>query len=85
MDRIESKVDEISQMISQFRRMILDNQSKKPVAKSNSTYQYFLPLIPSQSQCVSPDSDDNEDDGGGYNEEENRWNAPEKKKAITNS
>ncbi|CAG8824998.1 19169_t:CDS:2 [Gigaspora margarita] len=30
MDRIESKVDEISQMTSQFGRMILDNQSKKP-------------------------------------------------------
>ncbi|CAG8782719.1 43441_t:CDS:2 [Gigaspora margarita] len=30
MDRIESKVDEIGQMASQFRRMILDNQSKKP-------------------------------------------------------
>ncbi|CAG8788970.1 1438_t:CDS:2 [Gigaspora margarita] len=38
MDRIESKIDEIGQMTSQFRRMILDNQSKKPVAKSNSTY-----------------------------------------------
>ncbi|CAG8855969.1 32724_t:CDS:2, partial [Gigaspora margarita] len=30
MDRIESKVDEIGQMISQFERIILDNQSKKP-------------------------------------------------------
>ncbi|CAG8792526.1 45588_t:CDS:2, partial [Gigaspora margarita] len=62
MDRIESKVDEIGQMTSQFGRMILDNQSKKPVAKSNSTYRYFPPLIPSQSQCASSDSD--EDDGG---------------------
>ena len=53
--------------------MILDN--KKPVAKSNSTYRYF-PLIPSQSQYASPDSDDNEDEEGGYNEEENRWHAP---------
>ncbi|CAG8843114.1 9179_t:CDS:2, partial [Gigaspora margarita] len=30
MDRIESKVDEIGQIASQFRRIILDNQSKKP-------------------------------------------------------
>ncbi|CAG8834981.1 44480_t:CDS:2, partial [Gigaspora margarita] len=30
MDRIESKVDEIGQMTSQFGRMMLDNQSKKP-------------------------------------------------------
>ncbi|CAG8759201.1 10527_t:CDS:2 [Cetraspora pellucida] len=28
--QIESKVDEISQMTSQFRRIMLDNQSKKP-------------------------------------------------------
>ena len=76
IDRIESKVDEIGQMTSQFGRMILDNQSKKPVAKSNSTYRYFPPLIPSQSQYTSPDSDDNEDEEGGYNEEENRWHAP---------
>ena len=60
-------------MTSQFGRMMLDN--KKPVAKSNSTYRYFPPLIPSQSQYASPDSDDNEDEGG-YNEEENRWHAP---------
>ncbi|CAG8793636.1 4085_t:CDS:1, partial [Cetraspora pellucida] len=38
IDRIESKIDEISQMISQFERMMVDNQSKKPVAKSNLTY-----------------------------------------------
>ncbi|CAG8603199.1 9095_t:CDS:1 [Diversispora eburnea] len=37
MDRIESKVDEIGQMTSQFGKMILKNQSKKPVAKSNRT------------------------------------------------
>ncbi|CAG8697027.1 8199_t:CDS:2 [Cetraspora pellucida] len=30
IDRIESKVNEISQMTSQFRRMMLENQSKKP-------------------------------------------------------
>ncbi|CAG8657831.1 13998_t:CDS:2 [Cetraspora pellucida] len=38
IDRIESKVDKISQITSQFKRMMLDNQSKKSVAKSNSTY-----------------------------------------------
>ncbi|CAG8853726.1 14491_t:CDS:2, partial [Gigaspora margarita] len=43
--------------------------------KSNSTYRYFPPLIPSQSQCKFSDSDNNEDDGGEYNEEENRWHA----------
>ncbi|CAG8819729.1 24923_t:CDS:1, partial [Gigaspora rosea] len=76
IDRIESKVDEIGQMTSQFGRMMLENQSKKPVAKSNLTYRYFPPLIPSQSQYASPDLDDNEDEEGGYNEEENRWHAP---------
>ncbi|CAG8455123.1 8475_t:CDS:1 [Cetraspora pellucida] len=70
IDRIESKVDEISQMTSQFGRIMLDN--KKPIAKSNSTYRYFPPLIPSQFQYASPDSDDNEDEKGGYNEEENK-------------
>ncbi|CAG8855650.1 45483_t:CDS:1, partial [Gigaspora margarita] len=30
IDRIESKVDEIGQMTSQFGRMMLNNQSKKP-------------------------------------------------------
>lgn len=75
IDRIESKVDEISQMTSQFGRMMLDN--KKPVAKSNSTHRYFLPLIPSQSQYASPDKDNEGGyDEGGYNEEENRWHAP---------
>ncbi|RIB02571.1 hypothetical protein C2G38_2149944 [Gigaspora rosea] len=74
MDRIESKVDEIGQMTSQFGKMMLDN--KKPVAKSNSTYRYFPPLIPSQSQYASPDSDDNENEEDGYNEEENKWHAP---------
>ncbi|RIB03035.1 hypothetical protein C2G38_2123994, partial [Gigaspora rosea] len=58
--------------------MMLDN--KKPVAKSNSTYRYFPPLIPSQSQYASPDSDDNEDEEGGYNEEENKWHAPQSEK-----
>ncbi|RIB13191.1 hypothetical protein C2G38_2198543 [Gigaspora rosea] len=76
IDRIESKVDEIGQMTSQFGRMMLENQSKKPVAKSNLTHRYFPPLIPSQSQYASPDSDDNEDSEGEYNEEENRWHAP---------
>ncbi|RIB17144.1 hypothetical protein C2G38_2142745 [Gigaspora rosea] len=74
IDRIESKVDEIGQMTSQFGRMMLDN--KKPVAKLNSTYRYFPSLIPSQFQYASPDSDDNEDEEGGYNEEENKWHAP---------
>ncbi|CAG8822641.1 13200_t:CDS:1, partial [Gigaspora rosea] len=78
INRIESKVDEIGQMTSQFGRMMLDN--KKPVAKSNSTYRYFPPLIPSQSQYASPDSDDNEDEEGGYNEEENKWHAPQSEK-----
>ncbi|CAG8459553.1 631_t:CDS:2 [Cetraspora pellucida] len=36
MDRIESKVDEISQITSQFGKMMLDN--KKLLAKSNSIY-----------------------------------------------
>ncbi|KAF0534951.1 hypothetical protein F8M41_009745 [Gigaspora margarita] len=71
IDRIELKVDEIGQMTSQFGRMILDN--KKPVAKSNSTYQYFPPLIPSQFQYASPDENNKGGyDEGGYNEEENR-------------
>ncbi|CAG8808596.1 213_t:CDS:2, partial [Dentiscutata erythropus] len=70
-NRIESKVDEIGQLTSQFGRMILDNQSKKPVAKSNSTHQYFSPLIPSQSQYASLNSDDIENSEGGYNEEDN--------------
>ncbi|CAG8818438.1 23944_t:CDS:1, partial [Gigaspora rosea] len=83
MDRIESKVDEIGQMTSQFGRMMLDNQSKKPVAKSNSTYRYFPPLIPSQFQYASPDSDDNEDEEGGYNEEENKWHAPSQSEKKT--
>ncbi|CAG8632120.1 12677_t:CDS:2, partial [Cetraspora pellucida] len=30
INRIESKVDEIGQITSQFRRMMLDNQFKKP-------------------------------------------------------
>ncbi|CAG8769559.1 15804_t:CDS:2, partial [Cetraspora pellucida] len=46
-------------MTSQFRKMMLDN--KKPIAKSNSTYRYFPPLIPFQSQYASPNSDDNKD------------------------
>ncbi|KAF0408419.1 hypothetical protein F8M41_008499 [Gigaspora margarita] len=44
-------------------------------AKSNSTHQYFFPLISSQSQYASPDSDDNKDGEGEYNKEENRWHA----------
>ncbi|CAG8721537.1 7181_t:CDS:2 [Cetraspora pellucida] len=63
-------------MTSQFGRIMLENQSKKPVAKSNLTHRYFPPLIPSQSQYASPDSDDNEDSEDEYNEEENRWHAP---------
>ncbi|CAG8817210.1 2412_t:CDS:2, partial [Cetraspora pellucida] len=73
IDRIESKVDKIGQMTSQFGTMMLDN--KKPVAKSNSTYRYFSPLIPSQSQYASPDSDNNENEEGRYSEEENKWHA----------
>ncbi|RIB01560.1 hypothetical protein C2G38_2127348, partial [Gigaspora rosea] len=61
--------------------MMLDN--KKPVAKSNSTYRYFSPLIPSQSQYASPDSDDNEDKEGGYNEEKNKWHAPSQSEKKT--
>ncbi|CAG8485117.1 2402_t:CDS:2 [Acaulospora colombiana] len=63
---------------------------QEPVAKSNFTHRYFPPLKPIQSQQswqsqnISPDLDEYDSDESGYNEEENRWNAPEKKTTITN-
>ncbi|CAG8730299.1 15641_t:CDS:2, partial [Cetraspora pellucida] len=60
MDRIESKVDEIGQMTSQFGRIMLDNQSKKPVAKSNFTC-YYLQLPSIQSQYTFSASDNKKD------------------------
>ncbi|CAG8538505.1 6349_t:CDS:2, partial [Ambispora gerdemannii] len=41
MDRIESKVDEIEQITFQFGKMVLENQSKKTVAKLNRTQRYY--------------------------------------------
>ncbi|CAG8549849.1 16030_t:CDS:2 [Cetraspora pellucida] len=70
IDRIESKIDEIGQMTSQFGRMMLDNQSKKPVAKSNFT-RYYPQLPSTRSQYTPPTSDNEEDNNSGYDEENN--------------
>ncbi|KAF0538514.1 hypothetical protein F8M41_007724 [Gigaspora margarita] len=81
MDRIESKLDEIGEMTSQFGRMMVDNQSKKPIAKSNFT-RYYPQLPSTRSQYTPPASDNEEDNNGGYDEENNRWTGyypPEKK------
>ncbi|CAG8807812.1 3918_t:CDS:2, partial [Gigaspora margarita] len=44
IDRIESKVDEIGQMTSQFGRMMLDNQSKKPGVLDPNKNQFRMKL-----------------------------------------
>ncbi|KAF0406828.1 hypothetical protein F8M41_008837 [Gigaspora margarita] len=41
IDKIESKVNKLDQIIFQFERMVFNNQFKKPVAKSNFTHYYF--------------------------------------------
>ncbi|CAG8635905.1 8094_t:CDS:2, partial [Diversispora eburnea] len=64
MDRIESKVDEIGQITSQFGKMVLENQSQKPVAKLNRTQRYY-PFQPINSS-VSANEESNE---GRYDEE----------------
>ncbi|CAG8635479.1 5055_t:CDS:2, partial [Diversispora eburnea] len=68
MDRIELKVDKIGQMTSQFGKMVLENQSKKPVAKLNRTQQCY-PFQPINSS-VSANEEGNE---GGYDEEKDIW------------
>nr|CAG8574122.1 3960_t:CDS:2 [Entrophospora candida] len=62
MDRIESKVDEIGQMTSQFGKMVLENQSKKPIAKSNRTQRYY-PFQPINYNFSA------NNENSGYNEE----------------
>ncbi|CAG8765852.1 30341_t:CDS:2 [Gigaspora margarita] len=48
MDRIESKVDKIGQMTSQFGRMILDNQSKKPAPEISQSEDAIASSEPEQ-------------------------------------
>ncbi|CAG8728507.1 39877_t:CDS:2 [Gigaspora margarita] len=69
MDRIELKVDEIGQMTSQFRRMMLDNQSKKPLHEKTyviPTYSKALvakdPPKEEQNQISTDFSDNSEKD-----------------------
>ncbi|CAG8540833.1 12122_t:CDS:2, partial [Cetraspora pellucida] len=45
IDRIELKIDEIGQMISQFGRMMLENQSKKSPEKYNKLLPKLLPAM----------------------------------------
>jgi len=66
MDRIESKVDEIGQMTSQFGKMVLENQARKPVAKSNRTQRYY-PFQPINYSFSA------NEENSGYNEEDNIW------------
>ncbi|CAG8660579.1 10655_t:CDS:1, partial [Diversispora eburnea] len=78
MDRIESKVDEIGQMTSQFGKMVLENQSKKPIAKTNRTQRYY-PFQPINSSVLANE----EGNEGGYDEEKDIWyDSSEKKKHI---
>ena len=49
---------------------------KRPIAQSNFTRSYFMPLTP----IVPPDSDSEENDGNGYDEDNNRWYDPPVKK-----
>ncbi|CAJ0643574.1 6074_t:CDS:2 [Entrophospora sp. SA101] len=68
MDRIESKVDEIGQMTSQFGKMVLENQSKKPIAKSNRTQRYY-PFQPINYNFSA------NNENSGYNEENDICNS----------
>ncbi|CAG8791387.1 4973_t:CDS:1, partial [Acaulospora morrowiae] len=49
-------------------KMVLENQSKKPVAKSNRTQRYY-PFQPINSSV----SDNEEGNEGGYDEEKDIW------------
>ncbi|RHZ50856.1 hypothetical protein Glove_490g8 [Diversispora epigaea] len=69
IDRIESKVDEIGQMTSQFGKMVLENQSGKPLKKSNRTQRYY-PFQPIKQENYDYS---NNEENSGYNEEDNIW------------
>ncbi|CAJ0759307.1 3624_t:CDS:2 [Entrophospora sp. SA101] len=78
MDRIESKVDEIGQMTSQFGKMVLENQSKKPIAKSNRTQRYY-PFQPINYNFSA------NNENSGYNEENDIWYGDDSEKKNDNS
>ncbi|CAJ0757174.1 6625_t:CDS:2 [Entrophospora sp. SA101] len=78
MDRIESKVDEIGQMTSQFGKMVLENQSKKPIAKSNRTQRYY-PFQPINYNFSA------NNENSGYNEENDIWYGDEGLEAHRNA
>ncbi|CAG8644971.1 13574_t:CDS:1 [Ambispora gerdemannii] len=61
--KLEEKVDEIGNMLS---RLNIDNQTQKPIAKSNRTQRYYLfqPI----NYSVSANKENN-----GYDEEKDIW------------
>ncbi|CAG8677450.1 9197_t:CDS:1, partial [Paraglomus brasilianum] len=74
--RLEEKVDEIGHMLSHLN---INNQSKKPIAKSNRTQRYY-PFQP-----INYNSSANINNGNsGYNEENDIWydDDSEKKKRV---
>ncbi|CAG8619701.1 6115_t:CDS:2 [Paraglomus occultum] len=61
--RLEEKVDEIGHMLSHLN---INNQPKKPLAKSNRTQRYY-PFQPINYL---------DEENSGYNEEDNIWGEP---------
>ena len=72
--RLEEKVDEIGHMLSHLN---INNQSKKPIAKSNRTQRYY-PFQPINYSFSA------NNENSGYNEENGIWydDDSEKKKRV---
>ncbi|CAG8581850.1 3927_t:CDS:10 [Cetraspora pellucida] len=71
------------ELVRQSRGSLPSLQTEE--AKSNSTYRYFTPLIPSKSQYASSDLDNNKDEEDGYNKKENKLHAPSYPEKISKS
>ena len=73
--RLEEKVDEIGNMLSNLN---INNQSKKPVAKSNRTQRYY------HFQPINYNFSAN-NENSGYNEENDIWYDDDSEKKTTST